>query len=71
MPQPPVTEACAGTAPVRPSTHRGFRAGRAQEQGLPPRQAPAVARSEVIGRAGRAARPTTTTPEPVLTPAGR
>jgi hypothetical protein len=68
---PPVTEGCDGIAPVRSSTHRGFRAGRAQEQRLPLRLAPAAARNHRTSRTGIAARPTTTTPEPVLTPAGR
>jgi hypothetical protein len=64
MPPSPVTGARDGTSSFGHFNRGGLRAGGAL------RMAPAVARSDGTGRAGRATRPAATTPDRVLTPAG-
>jgi hypothetical protein len=64
MPPSLVTDARDGEGPFWYFTHRGFRA----RHGLG--IAPAAARPDGTGRAGRATRPLATTPDRVLTPAG-
>ena len=64
MPPSLVSDAREGTGPFWYFTHRGFRA----RHGL--QIAPAVARRDGTGGAGRAIRPVATTPDRVLTPAG-
>lgn len=65
MPPSLVTDVRDGAGPFWYFTHRGFRA----RHGLG--IASAAARSDGTGRAGRATRSPTTTPAPVLMPAGR
>jgi hypothetical protein len=64
MPPSLVTDARDGAGPFWYFTHRGFQA----RHGL--RIAPAVARSDGTGRAGRATTPAATVPDRLLTPAG-